>query len=467
MFPELSERVKLLGDRLGNTLAGMPSEPLNQNAPSENSRTPPTTSPSQVAYPGLYTPAGAMLQQVGLVDGIEVVPAAASACAIYADVLAELPKFVVSATNTSRRVEGNFLTELLNDPCDELNPIQFWMWAGRQRAAYEECFIAIERDYSTGMPIRLIPAYTFGARSLHGGPIDRPGSRVALNIPNNFSTGYNTSTTMMDFAIEDVLHVTGPTYNPFTGSVVRPLDGFAKDAVGLHKLIVNRYMMRLMQGGHDNIIAEMPEREADQKAFMARYREEIAGIWNSGKPYPVAHGVKMYSLSATDVERETVPMLNWMTLEIARGFRIPPHLLYVRMTEGVSARARSDLAEMFLNWIRLGLEGFVMSFTQEINNKIVKPLARIGFAPAMNIKVEFDMDHLTQGTPAQRADIAVKQRQAGVSTVDELRRTLNLPPLGSPEGDELVHSIGAAPTETGGENKNDNSLDNDDEDGVE
>lgn len=433
-------------------MAGMPGPETAEQAMvlAQGTADPQSRAPKDLdkgtSFPGGSTPQGMMLQQVSIVDGIEVVPAAAAAVAIYGDVLADMPKGAVNIGNGLPVAGANYLAELLNNPTDGLNPMQFWMWAGRQRAAYEECFIAIERNQQ-GIPIRLIPAYAHGARSVAGGTVDRPGGRVVLSIPSEWSTGYGS--VLVEYAIEDVLHVTGPTYDPFSGRVVRPLDGFARDAVGLHKAIVMRYIMRLMQGGHDNIVATMPERKSDYDAFMTRYKEEIAGIWGSGKPFPVPHGTTMSAISATDTERETVAMLNWMTLEIARGFRIPPHLLYVRMTEGVSARARSDLAEMFLSWLRLGLSQFVHSFTAEIDKKIVKPLANAGFVPAVGIRTDFDLDNLTQGTPAQRAEIAVKQRQAGVSRVDELRKTLKLPPLGGTAGEQLVHSIGAAPTGTG------------------
>ena len=451
MLPEITSRIQ----GFGNALAGMPppevqeqamvlaaAEPVNEDRPEP-------TQTGDNKYPGEYTPVGSLLQQIGIVDGIEVVPSASSAVAIYGDVLADLPKGGALRSDPRQilTADSNFLTELFDNPSDGLNNSQFWTWCGRQRAAYGECFIAIERD-AEGWPVRLLPAFTRSARALRGGPVDQPGQRIALNIPSQWATGYGAM--LVDYAIEDVLHVTDPSYDPFTGHVVRPLDGFARDAVGLHKAIVMRYMMRLMQGGHDQVIAQMPERKADYDAFMARYKEQIAGIWNSGKPFPVPHGTVMASLSATDVERETVQMLNWMTLEIARGFRIPPHLLYVRMTEGVSARARSDLAEMFLSWIRVGLSQFVHSFTHEIDKKIVRPMAEMGRRPAMNLVTRFDLDHLTQGTPAQRAEIAVKQRQAGVMKVDELRAVMGLPPLGGKEGNALVHSIGAAPTGNGG-----------------
>ena len=451
MFPELTDRLSALGDRIAQV-----PEPLAVTAPESVSGTnAPVTVDKGGAYPGMYTPGGHSLPQVGLIDGVEVVPAAASACTMYGVVLAELPKRAVQSTNNSRKLRTNFLTALLNNPTDGINPKQFWTWCGRQLAAYEECWIAIDRDPRTGVPIRLTPAWTAGTRSVTGGPVDIPGARVLLNIPSKWAVGYGS--TIQEYAIEDVLHVTGPTYDPFTGNVIRPLDGFARDAVGLHKMIVHRYTHRLSQGGHDNVVAEMPERKSDYDAFMSRYKTEIAGIWNSGKPFPMPHGSRLYPVSATDVERETVPMLNWITLEVARGWRIPPHLLYVRLTEGVSARARSDLAEMFLNWIRLGLESFVQSFSDEIDFKIVRPLDVMGFAPAMNIQCEFDLDHLTQGTPAQRAEIALKQRGTGVVKVDELRGTMKLEPLGGELGAKIVDSVGAAPT--AGEGDGDGSPD--------
>ena len=375
-------------------------------------------------------------QMVSLVDGVETVPAAACAVSIYADTLADLPKFVRRKESRNKRLPDHWLTELLNDPHPGINGPKLWRWVGREIAARGEACLAMKRV--GGIPVEFRPARLLGRGG--GQRVDRPGTTVWVQEPEGvFASG----TVSMPYPSEDILHFTDTDYDPFLGHSVNPLTSRAKNPIGAFKQIWNRYTFRNSGGGHDNVFITLPESADEWDTFMERFERHAAGIRNAGKPFPLPYGSDAKALKLTDVERETLGMLNFLVIEIARAWGIPPFMIFARLGEGVSARARSDLAEQFLNWQRLRYASFVKNITEEINAKVLKPLALAGMATAKNVCVEFDLDHMTMGTFEGRSKIAVELHSGGILTKNEARGLVDFDPIEG--GDELPQVRGGPP----------------------
>ena len=373
---------------------------------------------------------------ISIVDGIETVPAASQSVSIYADTFADLPRFVRRKDSRNDRPRNHWLTNVLNNPHRGVNASKFWRWVGRELAAHGDCYLGVVRDRS-GLPMEFLPARQYGSNAV-GGFVDQPGNQVWLQVPSGLFSG---NTISQEFRSEDVLHFSDQHYDPFTGRSISPLQSAAKNPIGTYKKIWSRYLQRLGRGGHDNIFFNLPESEDEWGAFYKRFQAQAGGTANAGRPFAIPFGSDVKTVSATDVQRETVALLNFLVIEIARAWGIPPFMLFARLAEGVSARARSDLAEQFLNWQRLRYASFVKSVTSEIDMKILEPLAARGVVSARNMTAEFDLDHMTMGTYEGRANIAVQLHTGGILTTNEGRGLVGFDRIDG--GDELPQVRGA------------------------
>ena len=267
-----------------------------------------------------------------------------------------------------------------------------WRWVGREIVVRGECYLAIRRGRK-GIPYELIPAKPPGPTAVASSApsltaVDFPGGRVMLQIPTGAFSG---QTVPEEFRTEDVLHFTESDWDPFVSGAKSPLETKARNPIGTYKMIWKRYITRLAQGGHDVTYFNLPENVEEWAAFTARFEKNAGGARNAGKPFPLPFGSDVKAPSQTDVERETVALLNFLVIEIARAWYIPPFMLFAALQAGVSsARARSPtLAEQFLNWQRLRYAAFVKNITGEIDLKILAPLARKGLVTAIGHVTEF------------------------------------------------------------------------------
>ena len=413
-------------------------------------------------YPDL--PGYPLSQTVSTIDGVEVVPAVNLCISIYADTLCDLPKFVRRKTSPRERLDDHWLTRRINDPHPGLNGQKLWRWVGREIAARGESYVVMTRD-SMGFPLELCPARLQSSPVGIGQRIDAPGSVVQMQVPPDPAyyadeTGlgggrgtpspvgfggpgiaYGGQYIVRPYRSEDILHFTDADYDPFVGQSPNPLLCRAKNPIGLYHQIWNRYTQRLAGGGHDTVYFTMPESEDEWSAFLTRFEKNAAGIRNAGRPFPLPFGSDVKSLTVTDVQRETLGMLQFLVIDIARAWGIPPFMIFARLGEGVSARARSDLAEQFLNFQRLRYAAFVKSITAEMDAKILRPLAAAGRASARNVCVEFDLDHMTMGTFEGRSKIAVSLHAGGLLTKNEARALVDFERIDG--GDELPQVRGA------------------------
>ena len=380
-------------------------------------------------------------QLVNVMDGVETVPAASAAVSIYADTLADLPKFVRRIGNRNERLDNHWLTQRLNDPHPGINAPKLWRWVGREIAARGECYLGIER--MNGWPVEFVPARIEGAYG-PGQVVDTPGNTVWVQIPNQMYAG---GAMQRQYPSEDLLHFSDSDYNPFEGRSPSPLESRAKNPIGVYKQIWNRYTQRMASGGHDTVFFTLPESEDEWEAFLTRFEKQAAGWRNSGKPFPLPFGSKAEALTMSDVQRETLGMLNFLVIEIARAWGVPPFMIFARLAEGVSARARSDLAEQFLNWQRLRYASFIKNITAEIDMKILRPLAMAGSRTARGVCVEFDLDHMTMGTFEGRSKIAVALHSGGLLTKNEARGLVDFDAI---EGGDELPQVRGAPADGGG-----------------
>jgi HK97 family phage portal protein len=164
--------------------------------------------------------------------------------------------------------------------------------------------------------------------------------------------------------------------------------------------------------------------ETEGKAILEMLRSNVVGRENAGDVAVINRRLKLQPWTPNNIESQWHETRGDVLGEIGRLFGLPPHLL--NDTEKQTSWG-TGVAEQ-----NLGLQRYtLMGWSTRIEQVLKQRLPRDQF-------VEFDYKGLLQGTPAQEIELLIAQKDAGVLTVDEVRKIMNLPPLTTAQKAELA-----------------------------
>ncbi len=152
----------------------------------------------------------------------------------------------------------------------------------------------------------------------------------------------------------------------------------------------------------------------EAKAIKQDLSARIKGVANAGDIAFVNRTLTFTPWTMTAEDAQFLESRAFQVEEIARLFGIPKVLL---AQDGASTWG-SGIAEL-----NRGLAKYtLMAYTSRIEEVFSALLPRPQF-------VEFDYKGLLQGSPAEEMDLLIKQKDAGLLTVNEAREILNLGPI--------------------------------------
>ncbi|MHB2165737.1 phage portal protein [Alsobacter sp. R-9] len=221
----------------------------------------------------------------------------------------------------------------------------------------------------------------------------------------------------------EILHIAAPvSFDGITG--VSPVT-LAREAIAL-ALVLEQHAANLFgRGARPSGILRF------QKALPAEVAARIRDAWhtahggsNSGKTAVLEEGAEFQQIAFNSVDAQFAEMRTFQTLEIARAFRVPPHMLFElgRATWSNSEQQnREFLQTTLLPWLR--------AWEAAYRRLLLTPEDRAEHS------IEFVVDDLLRADTASRATAYAALRQAGVMTANEIRALENLP--AHPDGDML------------------------------
>lgn len=218
-----------------------------------------------------------------------------------------------------------------------------------------------------------------------------------------------------DFTIEDITHVMGLSTTGLIG--LSPIQvarnsigaGIAGDAAAA-RMFTNGLLIGGIISSEDE---DLTEEQAEQ--IKAGLKAKLAGTSNAGDIAVVNRNLKFSPWTMNPEDAQFLQSRSFQVEEVARIYGVPPHLLSqiekqtswgTGISEQNAALARYTLAP----------------WTARIEERLSRLLARPRF-------VEFDYSGLLQPTPAEATANMIAEIGAGIRTIDEVRRLMNLPPL--------------------------------------
>jgi HK97 family phage portal protein len=235
-------------------------------------------------------------------------------------------------------------------------------------------------------------------------------------------------------ARDQVLHIRGLSTNGLTGKAAIDL---AREAIGI-ALAQERHAGRLFgSGGRPSGLLKVPGKlGAEAVARISAAWSSAHGGENAGKTAILEDGVAFEPLTFASTDLQFLELRKHQVEEIARAFRVPPHLLFElgRATwSNAEEMGRAFVAYTLMPWLEQWQGAFRRClFTRDERGQY--------FA-------EFMLDEFNRADTAKRSDSYAKMIAARVLNPNEVRAMENLPPYSG--GDEFFNP-NVATSSTGG-----------------
>ena len=305
---------------------------------------------------------------------------------------------------------GHPLQRLLDSPNPFWSRSDLWRATETYLSLWGSAFWGLERDDAGSIveiwplrpdKMRVIPD---AARYIKGFVYVGAGSELAPYLP------------------EDVVWMR--YFNPldeYAGlSPIAPLRQSAD--MGMDALRANRKL--LQNDSTPGLIIEMEgfPTDAEVSEFYARWESRFQGVEKTRRPALLSPGMKASNLGFSPRDMEYIESLRWSLEDVTRVFGVPK--VMIGDLENTTFSNFSTARRLFWE----DTIGSQVAFYQEALNQQLLP----HFGDE-SLTVEFDLSGVealkeSEDSKAKRRSIYVR---AGIMTVDEVRREMNLPPVGS------------------------------------
>lgn len=339
--------------------------------------------------------------------------AAVYACdRLIAGAISTMPAHVYRQSGSVReRVEQDPLWWLLNEePTARFTSAAMWEQVVSNMLLRESGFVYIGRSNS-GVVRELIPLPYDCCRPYR---TDK-GDRLQYSISDVRRFGADQ---------DDVLHFPGFGFDGLKALSV--IQYAARNATG-NAMAMDEYSGKFFAGGaHPSIVLSAtgvlsPQQKEDlREAFAAKY----SGMDNAHRlPLVLTEGIKQESVSISAEDAQLLDARKFQVIDIARAFGVPPHMIG---EDGGASNWGSGLEQLAIAFVRYTLQPHLARIQQELNRKLFRNAGRF---------IEFNRDALLQGdskaqSEAFKAALGGPGAGPGWQAVDDIRRLVNLPPLG-------------------------------------
>lgn len=239
---------------------------------------------------------------------------------------------------------------------------------------------------------------------------------------------------------DDILHFTGIGYDGLRS--LTPITAALGQSASL-AAAADDHAAAFFKGGAraDHAVIVPKEMKLDQDQ-----RDLLKESWAAQKQHYTATGVPPFLVGGMDIKQLTINANDAQLLEtrqqsvedIARIMGVPPHM--IGKTDAATSWG-TGIQQMSIGFVRYTLGRHLDSISQELNRKIW-PRSRQYFG-------EFNRAALLEGDSKEQAEYFAKALGGpgtqGWMSVDEVRRLMNLPPMGE-EWTKAVQQSGTKPT---------------------
>lgn len=330
---------------------------------------------------------------------------------ILSESVASLPLHVYrhQADGSKVRHTGHPLQRLLHDePNSEMTSFVFRETLMAHLLLWGNAYAQIIRD-GRGYPIALYPMLP-----------DR--MTVDREPTGELVYTYQSDKGQVKLQRESVLHIPGLGFDGLIG--YSPI-AMAKNAVGLALATEDYGATFFANGANPGGVLEHPGVVKEPDRLRESWQSQFSGT-NTHKVAVLEEGLKFHQMSIPPEQAQFLETRKFQINEIARIFRVPPH-----MVGDLEKSSFSNIEQQSLEFVKYTLDPWVVRWEQSLQQALVLPSEKA------TIFIKFNLDGLLRGDYQSRMQGYSTGIQNGFYSVNDVRSLEDLNLLSETEGGNL------------------------------
>ena len=221
----------------------------------------------------------------------------------------------------------------------------------------------------------------------------------------------------------DVLHIPGLGFDGLVG--YSPI-AMAKNAIGL-AIATEEYGAKFFaNGAAPSGVLEHPGTIKDPARLRENWNSTFGGSANSGKVAVLEEGMKYTPISISPEQAQFLETRKFQINEIARIFRVPPH-----MVGDLEKSSFSNIEQQSLEFVKYTLDPWIIRWEQSLNR------ALLSIEEKKTYFFKFNVEGLLRGDYQSRMAGYATARQNGWMSANDIRELENLDKISPEDGGDL------------------------------
>ena len=221
----------------------------------------------------------------------------------------------------------------------------------------------------------------------------------------------------------DVLHIPGLGFDGLVG--YSPI-AMAKNAIGM-AIACEEYGAKFFaNGAAPGGVLEHPGTIKDPQRVRESWQSTFGGSGNSNKIAVLEEGMKYTPIGISPEQAQFLETRKFQINEIARIFRVPPH-----MVGDLEKSSFSNIEQQSLEFVKYTLEPWLVRWEQSIQRTLFSPEEKKQYF------AKFNVEGLLRGDYASRMSGYATARQNGWMSANDIRELENMDRIPAEDGGDL------------------------------
>ena len=228
---------------------------------------------------------------------------------------------------------------------------------------------------------------------------------------------------------DEVLHIPGLGFDGLVG--YSPI-AMAKNAVGMTLACEEYGASFFANGANPGGVLEHPGVLKDPGKVRESWNSVYQGTANAHKVAVLEEGMKYHQIGIPPEEAQFLETRKFQLNEIARLYRIPPHMI-----GDLDKSSFNNIEQQSLEFVKYTLDPWVIRWEQALQKALLLPGEKGKYF------VKFNLDGLLRGDYKSRMEGYATGRQNGWFSTNDIREMENMNPISDEEGGNLYLINGA------------------------
>ena len=290
-----------------------------------------------------------------------------------------------------------------------------------QMTAVYSC-VRILSEAVAGLPLHLYKYTNSGGKAM---ALDHPLYRLLHDEPNPEMSSFVFRETLMTHLLlpSDVLHIPGLGFDGLVG--YSPI-AMAKNAIGM-AIACEEYGAKFFaNGAAPGGVLEHPGTIKDPQRVRESWQSTFGGSGNANKIAVLEEGMKYTPIGISPEQAQFLETRKFQINEIARIFRVPPH-----MVGDLEKSSFSNIEQQSLEFVKYTLDPWVIRWEQSIQRSLLSRDEKAVYF------VKFNLEGLLRGDYQSRMNGYAIGRQNGWMSANDIRELENLDRIPAEDGGDL------------------------------